>query len=142
MLGGVLAAAVPAVAVPSGRIPVGAAAPAEALSAPGNGVASAPAGDTDTNARNATGAPSAAATVRAAEDAFYAVARAANVAHWVAVDGAYRYDYGYYFDGYYDDDAYYAIARAVRVAHRAAVVAAAYAGSTGYVYCAAGKTTC
>ncbi|MFF2146838.1 hypothetical protein [Kitasatospora sp. NPDC058190] len=148
-LGGVLVSAVPAVAVPSGRIAVGTATRAEALPAPEHGVTAAPAGDTDTSAHNASGSPSAAAVVRAAEDAYYAVARAADVAHWAAVDVGYSYDYGYYFgdgDGFgggrYADDVYFAVARAERVAHRAAVTAAAHAGSTGYAPCAAGKTVC
>ncbi|MGW3043348.1 hypothetical protein ACWC9T_25640 [Kitasatospora sp. NPDC001159] len=123
---------------------VGAAAQAEALPAPENGVAAVPAGDTGSSTRNISSTPSAAATVRATEDAFYAVARAANVAHHAALDAAYfTYDYGYYGGGgYYADDAYYAIARAVRVAHRAAVEAAAYAGATGKALCPAGQSTC
>ncbi|MFJ9844142.1 hypothetical protein ACIRYZ_27525 [Kitasatospora sp. NPDC101155] len=144
-LGGVLVSAVPAVAVPTGRIAVDTAARAEALSAPGHDVAAAPAGDTGGSASNASGAPSAAAVVRAAEDAYYSVSRAADIAHWAAVDRAYSWDYGYYFgnfgDGYYADDVYFAVARAERVAHRAAVVAAAHAGSTGYA-CAPGKSVC
>jgi hypothetical protein len=147
-LSGVLVSAVPAVAVPSGRIAVDTAARAEALPAPEHGVAAAP-GDTGGSASNASGAPSAAAVVRAAEDAYYAVSRAANVAHWAAVDRSYSYGFGYYFgdfgdfgDGYYADDVYFAVSRAERVAHRAAVVAAAHAGSTGYASCDATKSVC
>lgn len=146
VLGGVLASAVPAVAAPAGRMTVDAAARAEALPAPENGGAAVPVGDTDTSARNVSGTPSAAATVRAAEDAFYAVSRAADVAHWAAVEAGYfTYDgyYGYYRDGYYADETYYAVARAARVAHRAVVEAAAYAGATGgHAPCANGKSAC
>jgi hypothetical protein len=113
------------------------------LSAPEHGVAAAPA-DTGGTASNASGAPSAAAVVRAAEDAYYSVSRAADIAHWAAVDRAYSWwDYGYYFDdGYYADDVYFAVSRAARVAHRAAVTAAAHAGSTGYASCDATKSVC
>jgi hypothetical protein len=89
VLGRVLASAALAVGTPSGRMIVGAAARPRALPVPGYGVAAVPAGDADARASDVIRTESASASAHAADNAYYAVARAADVAHRAAVVAAY-----------------------------------------------------